>query len=111
MKAGATVATRKQRPGGEAASDWLIAELDLHLLAEGRHLRPFEVLGALPMTHGGAPGVRFALWAPHASAVSVVGPFNAWDGRRHPMRRCRGSEFWEVFVPGIGTGELYQYEL
>lgn len=89
----------------------LISDLDLHLLAEGTHLRPFEVLGAHAMSLDGIAGVRFALWAPNASRVSVVGSFNDWDGRRHPMQRCSGSGFWAVFVPQAGLGDLYQFEL
>jgi 1,4-alpha-glucan branching enzyme len=93
----------------------LLADLDLHLLGEGTHLRPYEVLGAHPMTLGegvyAVDGVRFAVWAPNARRVSVVGNFNGWDGRRHPMRSRGGSGIWELFVPHVAVGDLYQYEI
>ncbi|MBL8329379.1 MAG: 1,4-alpha-glucan branching protein GlgB [Rubrivivax sp.] len=93
----------------------LIGDLDLHLLAEGTHLRPFEALGAHPLTLGEAEyaidGVRFAVWAPNAARVSVVGSFNGWDGRRHPMRSRGASGLWELFVPGVVPGDAYKYEI
>jgi 1,4-alpha-glucan branching enzyme len=93
----------------------LIGELDLYYLGEGSHQRPFEVLGAHPMALGeGAHaigGVRFAVWAPNASRVSVVGNFNGWNGRRHPMRSRGASGIWELFVPHVATGDLYKYEI
>lgn len=93
----------------------LIGDFDLHLLAEGTHLRAFEVLGAHPTTVGegevAVQGVRFAVWAPHASRVSVVGGFNNWDGRRHPMRSRGASGVWELFVPHVAVGDRYQFEL
>ncbi len=89
----------------------LLSDYDLHLLAEGRHERSWERLGAHPGEHQGVPGVGFALWAPNARAVSVVGDFNQWDGRRHPMRGRGGSGIWELFVPGLEEGPLYKYEI
>jgi 1,4-alpha-glucan branching enzyme len=89
----------------------LLGELDAWLLAEGTHLRPFEVLGATPRVHGGVDGTGFAVWAPNASRVSVVGDFNHWDGRRHPMRLRRECGVWELFIPGLGVGARYKYEL
>ena len=93
----------------------LIADADLHFLSEGSHLRPFEVLGAHPTTLGGGvyaiAGVRFAVWAPNASRVSVVGNFNGWDGRRHPMRSRGASGIWELFVPGAACGDAYKFEI
>ncbi|UUP16724.1 1,4-alpha-glucan branching protein GlgB [Nitratireductor thuwali] len=86
-------------------------ELDLHLLGEGRHLRLYEKLGAHPMTCDDVAGTRFAVWAPNASSVSVVGNFNGWDGRRHPMRRHPGVGVWELFVPDVRPGEVYKYEI
>ena len=93
----------------------LISDEDLYYLGEGTHLRPFEVLGAHPMTLGegaqAVAGVRFAVWAPNASRVSVVGDFNAWDGRRHVMH-CRGSSgVWEIFIPHAAPGHHYKYEI
>ena len=89
----------------------LIEDLDVWLLAEGSHHRPYEWLGAHPVTVDGVAGTRFAVWAPNARRVSVVGGFNAWDGRRHMMRHRRECGVWEIFLPGIGEGELYKYEI
>jgi 1,4-alpha-glucan branching enzyme len=88
-----------------------VGELDLHLFGEGRHRRVWEVLGAHPRVHDGMAGVSFAVWAPNAQAVRVVGEWNFWDGRVHPMRLLGRSGVWELFVPGIGAGERYKYEL
>ncbi len=97
------------------AFDRGIPDADLYYLAEGTHLRPFEVLGAHAETrHDGAgavPGVRFAVWAPNARRVSVVGEFNVWDGRRHPMRVNRPGGVWELFVPHVGEGDRYKFEI
>ncbi len=89
----------------------VLGEMDAWLLAEGTHLRPFEVLGARPLQHEGADGVTFAVWAPNATRASVVGDFNTWDGRRHPMRLRRECGVWELFVPGLTAGERYKFEL
>ncbi len=89
----------------------VLGELDLHLLVEGNHLASHQKLGAHPIVHDGADGIAFAVWAPNARRVSVVGDFNQWDGRRMPMRNRLAGGFWELFVPGLGTGELYKYEL
>ncbi|MEN9628957.1 MAG: 1,4-alpha-glucan branching enzyme GlgB [Pseudomonadota bacterium] len=89
----------------------LLGEMDAWLLAEGTHLRPFELLGATPRMHEGVAGTGFAVWAPNASRVSVVGDFNHWDGRRHPMRLRRECGVWELFVPGVGPGARYKFEL
>ena len=89
----------------------LLGELDAWLLAEGTHLRPFEVLGATPRVHEGVAGTGFAVWAPNASRASVVGEFNAWDGRRHPMRLRRECGVWELFIPDVAAGARYKYEL
>jgi 1,4-alpha-glucan branching enzyme len=88
---------------------WL-GPIDHHLLAEGTHRRAYEKLGAHPVVLDGVPGTAFAVWAPNARRVSVVGPFNGWDGRRHPLRPS-DSGVWERFVPGVGPGELYKFEL
>ena len=89
----------------------LLGELDVYLLAEGRHRRSYEVMGGRPCTHEGAQGARFAVWAPGAHRVSVVGDFNGWDGRRHPMRLRRECGVWELFVPDLGAGATYKYEI
>ncbi|HKJ70648.1 MAG TPA: 1,4-alpha-glucan branching protein GlgB [Gammaproteobacteria bacterium] len=88
-----------------------LSDFDLHLFGEGRHWHAYRILGAHPMEMDGVAGVRFAVWAPNAERVSVVGDFNAWDGRRHPMR-CRGySGVWELFLPELGVGQLYKFEI
>ena len=89
----------------------VLGELDAWLLAEGTHLRPYELLGAHPRRIDGAEGTAFAVWAPNASRASVVGDFNLWDGRRHPMRLRRECGVWELFLPGVGPGARYKYEL
>ena len=89
----------------------VLGQLDAWLLAEGTHLRPIEVLGASPGSHEGVAGTRFAVWAPNASRVSVVGDFNHWDGRRHPMRLRRECGVWELFLPGVAAGARYKFEL
>ena len=89
----------------------VLGEMDAWLLAEGSHLRPFEILGAAPRTHEGVAGCSFAVWAPNALRVSVVGDFNFWDGRRHPMRLRRECGVWEIFLPGVTEGARYKFEL
>jgi 1,4-alpha-glucan branching enzyme len=89
----------------------VLGELDIHLLAEGNHLRSYEKLGAHPIELDGVQGVSFAVWAPGAKRVSVIGDFNAWDGRRHPMRLHPACGVWEIFVPEIRPGEVYKYEV
>ena len=89
----------------------LLGDLDLHLIGQGTHYELSHVLGAKAMTVDGVPGVRFAVWAPNARRVSVVGDFNSWDGRRNPMRLRQGGGVWELFVPRLGPGERYKYEL
>jgi 1,4-alpha-glucan branching enzyme len=89
----------------------LLGELDLYLLAEGRHRDLATCLGARLMEVGGVPGVRFAVWAPNAQRVSVVGDFNLWDGRRHPMRLRPQAGVWELFIPRLEPGTIYKYEI
>ncbi|HZS82885.1 MAG TPA: 1,4-alpha-glucan branching protein GlgB [Stellaceae bacterium] len=89
----------------------VLGELDVYLLAEGSHLRSWEKLGAHPMVLDGVAGIGFAVWAPNARRVSIVGPFNDWDGRRWPMRLRRECGIWELFVPGLQPGALYKYEV
>ena len=89
----------------------LLGELDLHLFAEGAHWNLAERFGAAVDTIDGVTGVRFAVWAPNARRVSVVGDFNAWDGRRHPMRLRHAAGIWEIFIPRLAAGERYKYEI
>ena len=89
----------------------VLTDFDLHLLGEGTHFRLYEKLGARILEHAGSKGVCFAVWAPNAQRVSVVGNFNQWDGRRHPMRPRGASGLWEIFIPGLKQGELYKFEV
>ncbi|MCX2864695.1 1,4-alpha-glucan branching protein GlgB [Paucibacter sp. PLA-PC-4] len=88
-----------------------LAAEDLALLARGEHPRPYRVLGAHALKHRRQAGVRFAVWAPHARRVSVVGDFNQWDGRQHPLQLHAESGIWAGFVPGAKPGDFYKYEL
>jgi 1,4-alpha-glucan branching enzyme len=89
----------------------VLGELDLHLLGEGAHWQLWTVLGASPRIMDGVAGTAFAVWAPNAQRVSVVGGFNRWDGRAHPMRCRREVGVWELFIPGVAHGELYKFEV
>jgi len=89
----------------------VLGPMDDWLLGEGTHARLYDRLGAHLMTHEGTDGAHFAVWAPNARRVSVVGDFNGWDGRRHAMRLRHGTGVWEIFVPGLAEGTLYKYEL
>ena len=89
----------------------VLGEMDEYLIAEGAHLELWNSLGAHPITHQGAKGVHFAVWAPAASRVSVVGAFNQWDGRRHVMRSRGTTGVWEIFIPGLAEGAIYKYEI
>ncbi|MET7743512.1 1,4-alpha-glucan branching enzyme [Streptomyces sp. NPDC005385] len=88
-----------------------LGELDLHLIAEGRHEELWKALGSEPMEHQGVAGTRFTVWAPNAQGVRVTGAFNFWDGTGHPMRSLGSTGVWELFVPGVGEGELYKYDI
>jgi 1,4-alpha-glucan branching enzyme len=102
--------------GGEAEVEdpyrfpGVLGDQDLYLFGEGNHLALYEKLGAHPMELEGVAGTSFAVWAPNARRVSVVGGFNFWDGRRHAMRKHPGG-VWEIFIPGVGAGEAYKYEI
>lgn len=89
----------------------LLSEYDLYLYGEGKHRRPYLILGANPASHDGIEGILFAVWAPNAARVSVVGEFNRWDGRCHPLRSRGSSGIWELFIPGLKAGTLYKFEL
>jgi len=88
-----------------------LGDLDLHLFGEGTHRRSWQVLGSHVRTIDGTTGTAFAVWAPNAKGVSIVGDFNRWDGRLYPMRSLGSSGIWELFVPGVGVGALYKYEI
>jgi len=89
----------------------LISDFDLHLFREGRHRQLGRCLGSQVTRIDGVDGVRFAVWAPNAQRVSVIGDFNQWDGRRHPMRLRQSAGVWELFVPRLRDGALYKYEI
>ena len=89
----------------------VLGDLDLHLLGEGTHLTLYRKLGAHRITVGSTTGVHFAVWAPNADRVSVIGDFNGWDGRVHAMRLLSPSGVWEIFVPDLPDGEHYKFEI
>jgi 1,4-alpha-glucan branching enzyme len=89
----------------------VLGAMDLHLFSEGSHWKLAERFGAIPTMHEGVEGVSFAVWAPNARRVSVVGDFNSWDGRRHPMRLRHGAGIWEIFIPRLSPGMKYKYEI
>jgi 1,4-alpha-glucan branching enzyme len=89
----------------------VLTDFDLYLLGEGTHRRAYEKLGAHRVTIGTTVGVHFAVWAPTAERVSVIGDFNRWDGRVHPMRLLAPGGIWEIFIPDLGDGEKYKFEI
>ena len=89
----------------------MVSDYDQHLFNEGRHHRIYDVLGAHQREIDGASGVHFVVWAPNARRVSVIGDFNHWDGRRRPMRSLGSSGLWELFLPGLGPGTVYKFEI
>ncbi len=89
----------------------VLSEYDRHLFGEGKHWHIYQKLGAHLITIDQIPGTYFAVWAPNAQRVSVIGDFNRWDGRVHPMRNLGSSGIWEIFIPGIETGALYKFEI
>ncbi len=89
----------------------LLTEFDLYLLGEGKHWTSYRKLGAQLRSVEGVQGVNFAVWAPNANGVSIIGDFNQWDARRHAMRKHLPSGIWELFVPGIGSGTIYKYHI
>ncbi len=107
-----TWADGSRTQGRDPYSFWpTLGETDLHLFNEGNHHQLYEALGAHLESLDGVPGVSFAVWAPNAQRVSVVGDFNNWDGRRHAMRQLGASGVWEIFLPGVGAGALYKFEV
>src|SRR5690349_1633278 len=88
-----------------------LSDFDLHLFGQGRHYGLYHKFGAHPRVRDGVAGVHFAVWAPNAKRVSVVGDFNLWDGRKHAMQARGSSGVWELFVPGIGEGACYKFEI
>jgi 1,4-alpha-glucan branching enzyme len=88
-----------------------LGDLDLHLIAEGRHEQLWRALGAHPMTHEGVRGTRFTVWAPNAQGVRVAADFTHWDGTAFPMRSMGSSGVWELFLPGVGEGTRYKFEI
>jgi len=89
----------------------VLTDFDLYLFGQGKHHRIYEKLGAHPYRVSGVEGTRFAVWAPNARGVSVVGPFNAWDGRKSPLQATGVSGIWQGFIPGVGIGTAYKYEI
>ncbi|HEX8530598.1 MAG TPA: 1,4-alpha-glucan branching protein GlgB, partial [Cytophagales bacterium] len=88
----------------------LLSDLDVYLFKSGKHFKLYEKLGSHVMEHNGVKGTYFALWAPNAEKVSVIGSFNGWNRETHPLYiRFDGSGIWEGFVPGAGHGDLYKY--
>jgi 1,4-alpha-glucan branching enzyme len=88
-----------------------LGDMDLHLFNEGKHWHAYRFLGSHPHEVNGVAGVLFAVWAPNADRVSVLGDFNRWDGRCHPMRVRGGSGVWELFIPNLSPGIVYKYEI
>ena len=110
----------KYRAQGKGAQWWItdpysfgpvLGPVDDFLMAQGSHVRLYDKMGAHPLTHEGTDGVHFAIWAPNARRVSVVGDFNDWDGRRHQMRHRRDVGVWEIFIPDIGAHRAYKFEI
>ena len=89
----------------------VLTSFDLHLLGEGTHVQAFEKLGARVIEHDGTSGVHFAVWAPNARHINVVGDFNQWKGEAHPLNPVQQSGYWETFVPGVGRGATYKFEI
>src|SRR5947207_296877 len=108
---GPRVSKGKSRRPSPSEFSPILGEMDLHLFGEGKHECIYEKLGAHVITHEGKRGVAFAVWAPNAKSVSLVGNFNEWDSGKNPMRSLGSSGVWELFIPGLKEGELYKYEI
>ncbi len=100
----------RSQPAAAPTGPW-IPEFDLHLFGEGTHQFLYRRMGAQVIEHGGVGGVNFAVWAPHATHVSVIGSFNGWDATQHPMQRRGATGVWERFIAGVGPGALYKFEI
>ena len=107
--ASTTKRTTSKKPKTEGLG--VIGELDRYLFGEGRHYQLYHKLGAHPYTYRGQDGYYFAVWAPHAAAVSLVGDFNAWNPDATPMKPVADSDIYELFVPGLGVGQLYKFAI
>ena len=107
--ASTTKRTTSKKPKTEGLG--VIGELDRYLFGEGRHYQLYHKLGAHPYTYRGQDGYYFAVWAPHAAAVSLVGDFNAWNPDATPMKPVADSGIYELFVPGLGVGQLYKFAI
>ncbi len=100
----------KEQPKKIKESFSLFTDFDIHLFRSGKHFQLYDKLGARPLTVNDVKGTYFAVWAPNAKSVSVIGNFNHWKHGQHPLYpRWDGSGIWEAFVPGVGKGELYKY--
>ena len=108
-----TGSTTRKSPAAKSKMSGLgvIGELDRYYYGEGRHYKIFEKLGAHPFTYQGKDGYYFAVWAPHAVSVSVVGDFNGWNPDLNPMMPVKDSGIYEAFVPGLASGQLYKYAI
>jgi len=95
----------------ETRSRQILTDYDLHLFNEGTHVRAWKKFGSHRIAVDGVAGVHFAVWAPNADRVSVIGDFNRWDGRAHPMRKLVPSGIWEIFIPDLPEGACYKYEV
>ena len=104
-----TAARRKSRAGRK--SPGVLGELDRYLFGEGRHYQIYQKLGAHPLTYRGQSGYYFAVWAPHAAAVSLVGDFNSWNPDASPMTPVEDSGIYEIFVPGLSERQLYKFAI
>ena len=106
-QASETKTPSKKRSSGTG----FITDLDRYLFGQGTHYKIYEKLGAHPRTYRKKSGMYFAVWAPHAKAVSVVGNFNGWDPKKSPMKPLADSGIYELFIPELKTGELYKYAI